>query len=77
MLDSSIMTDARKNPHDPSAVLLDAMDGLDVQALSYVQLGLLHKAMQSKLDCLHKESARRAEEDDAGDTVVIPNSLSG
>lgn len=76
LLDSVVMTDGENKPKDPSAALLNAMDGLDVGALSYVQLGLLQKATQNTLDVLAKESARRAAEDDAGDTVVIPASQS-
>ena len=74
LLDSFSMSEATTKSNDPSAALMDALDQLDAGSLSYVQLGLLHKAMQNALKTLNEESARRADEDDAGDTVVIPAS---
>lgn len=58
--------------NDPSLVVIDALDRMDVKALSYIQLRRLHAEMTHALDEVVSETQLRAENDNAGDTVRVP-----
>jgi hypothetical protein len=56
---------------DPSAGIVDRLDSLDLATLSFVQLKRLQHALQRASTDVDKESVRRSEEDDDGDTVQV------
>ena len=52
---------------------INALSTLDVSNLSFVQLQRLLKVLRQSTGDVEAESARRAEEDSAGDTVNVPS----
>ncbi len=62
-----------QNPvdNDSTKNITDALETLDVSALSDVQLRRLHAALTYMHEALAKETESRAENDDSGDTVRV------
>ena len=52
--------------------VIEALDQLDVKALSYVQLRRFYQLMTDAMDGVAKELELRKEEDNEGDTVRVP-----
>ncbi len=61
-------TDAK----DPSLETIQAIEQVDLKALSYTQLRRLLATVTQALADLNEELTLRAEDDNAGDTVKIP-----
>jgi len=57
--------------HDPAKHATDALEAVKVSALSDVQLRRLHTALTYMHEVLAKETARRADNDESGDTVRV------
>ena len=62
-----------RNPSriDPTKDVTDAFVAVDIAALSDKQLRRMHAALTYMHEALAKEAERRAESDDAGDTVRV------
>ena len=58
---------------DPSTGVIDSLDKLDLASLSFVQLRRLRNVLRKASGEIDMESARRAEEDNSGDTVRVPS----
>ncbi len=58
---------------DPSTGVVDSLEKLDLDALSFTQLRRLHNVLQRASCEIEKEIARRAGEDNSGDTVRVPS----
>ena len=56
---------------DPTRHVTDALESVKVTALSDIQLRRLHTVLTYMHEVLAKETARRAENDEAGDTVRV------
>ncbi|RLA28142.1 MAG: hypothetical protein DRR15_17715 [Gammaproteobacteria bacterium] len=56
---------------DPTKPVMDALEAVEVSALSDVQLRRLHAALTYMHEALAKETERRAANDDSGDTVRV------
>ena len=56
---------------DPTKDVTDALEAVDFAALTDAQLRRLHAAITYMHEVLAKESERRAENDDSGDTVRV------
>lgn len=56
---------------DPTKCITDALEEVAVEALSGAQLRRLHAALTYMHEVLAKETERRAENDDSGDTVRV------
>ena len=52
--------------------IVQALDRVDLKALSYTQLRRLYATVMQALDEVSEELELRAEEDNAGDTVRVP-----
>ena len=57
---------------DSTVELIESLATLDVKGLSFVQLKRLHKVLEHACDAVANESAARAENEEAGDTVRVP-----
>lgn len=55
-----------------ATTIIQALDSLDASALTYVEIGLLQNALKNSATRLDEESKTRSENDESGDTVVIP-----
>lgn len=69
------MTDSKKSAsdaQDPSHDIIQAMDQVDLKALSYIQLRRLYATVTQAVDDVNEELELRAEDDNAGDTVKVP-----
>jgi hypothetical protein len=62
-----------RNPSiiDPTKYVTDALAAVEIAALSDDQLRRLHAALTYMHEALAKETERRAENDDSGDTVRV------
>jgi len=58
---------------DPSTAVIDSLQNLNLATLSFVQLRRLHNVLRRASSEIDAESARRAEEDNSGDTVRVPS----
>ena len=58
---------------DSSLEAINALSGLDLEHLSFVQLKRLQKILKQAFDDVQAESRRRADEDSSGDTVKVPS----
>lgn len=58
---------------DPSTGVVDSLEKLNLTTLSFIQLRRLRNVLQQASDDVEKETARRAEEDNSGDTVRVPS----
>jgi hypothetical protein len=58
---------------DRSLSIINALAMLELKGLSFVQLKRLQKALQHAGEDVAKESNRRAESDNSGDTVRVPS----
>ena len=58
---------------DPSTGVVDSLEKLKLSTLSFIQLRRLRNVLQQASDDVEKETARRAEEDNSGDTVRVPS----
>lgn len=56
---------------DQSLAIINSLAMLDLNALSFVQLKRLQKALAHACTDVTKESERRAERDNSGDTVSV------
>ena len=56
---------------DPTKCVTEALEAVEVAELSDVQLRRLHAALTYMHEVLAKETERRAENDDSGDTVRV------
>lgn len=56
---------------DPAKCVTDALEAVEIAALSDVQLRRLHAALTYMHEVLAKETERRADNDDSGDTVRV------
>jgi hypothetical protein len=59
--------------HDTSLSAVNALSTLDLTGLSFVQLCRLHKVLTQAAADVAKESNRRSEADNSGDTVRVPS----
>ncbi|MFQ5982975.1 MAG: hypothetical protein ACE5KS_06340 [Woeseiaceae bacterium] len=68
------MTDSKGKDemHDASVGVIDALDQLDVKALSYIQLRRLYATAMDAVEALEQEIELRKDDDSAGDTVRVP-----
>ena len=57
---------------DLSSEVIQAIDQLDLKALSYVQLRRLNATVMQAVGDVNEELTLRAEDDNAGDTVRVP-----
>ena len=57
---------------DPSRELIQAIDQMDLKALSYTQLRRLYATVMQAVEHIDEELTLRAEDDNAGDTVRVP-----
>ena len=57
---------------DEDLEVIEALDQLDVKAMSYVQLRRFHQLMTDAMDGIAKELELRKQEDNDGDTVRVP-----
>lgn len=57
---------------DPSSEVIQAIDQVDLKALSYIQLRRLYATVMQAVDDVDEELKLRAQEDNAGDTVRVP-----
>jgi len=57
---------------DPSQVAIQAIEQIDLKALSYIQLRRLYATVMQTVDEVSDELTVRAEEDNGGDTVRVP-----
>ena len=57
---------------DPSSEVIQAIDQVDLKALSYIQLRRLYATVMQAVDDVDEELKFRAQEDNAGDTVKVP-----
>ncbi len=57
---------------DPSSEVIQAIDQVDLKALSYIQLRRLYATVMQAVDDVDEELKFRAQEDNAGDTVRVP-----
>ena len=62
-----------RNPteNDPTKDVTDALEAVQIAALSDDHLRRLHAALTYMHEVLAKETERRAENDDSGDTVRV------
>ena len=58
---------------DASLQAINALSLLDLGSLSFIQLRRLHKALMQACDDVARESNRRSEADNSGDTVKVPS----
>ncbi|MGI9260467.1 MAG: hypothetical protein ACR2QR_00455 [Woeseiaceae bacterium] len=58
---------------DSSLEAINALSGLELSSLSFVQLKRLEKVLQQIREAVAAESTRRAEVDNSGDTVNVPS----
>ena len=63
---------SKTDVQDPSCKVIQAIDQVDLKALSYTQLRRLHATAIQAVDDVNEELKLRAEDDNAGDTVRIP-----
>lgn len=67
-------TAQHKTESDDSTLgAINALSTLELGNLSFIQLKRLQKVLQQVSQDLEKESARRAEQDNSGDTVRVPS----
>ena len=52
---------------------INALSGLDLSQLSFVQLKRLQKILQQAFNDIEAESQRRTDTDNSGDTVKVPS----
>jgi hypothetical protein len=64
-------TTQRPDGSDPTKSVTDALEAVEVAALSDVQLRRLHTALTYMHEVLAKETERRAENEGSGDTVRV------
>lgn len=64
-------TTQKPDGSDPTKCVTDVLEAVDVAALSDVQLRRLHTALTYMHEVLARETERRAENDDSGDTVRV------
>ena len=57
--------------NDPTRKITDSLEALRVSTLSDAQLRRLHAALTYMHEVLAKETERRADNDDSGDTVRV------
>jgi hypothetical protein len=57
--------------NDPTKDVTDALEAVEIATLSDDQLRRLHAALTYMHEALAKETERRAENDDSGDTVRV------
>ncbi len=57
---------------DPSQVAIQAIEQIDLKALSYIQLRRLYATVMQTVNEVSDELTARAEEDNGGDTVRVP-----
>ena len=62
----------RTTGQDQTLSIINALAMLELHGLSFVQLKRLQKALEQAGKDIAKESARRAETDNSGDTVRVP-----
>lgn len=55
-----------------SSEVIQAIDQVDLKALSYIQLRRLYATVMQAVDDVDEELKFRAQEDNAGDTVRVP-----
>ncbi len=58
---------------DLSLQAISALSALDFVGLSFVQLRRLHKVLRQACEDIARESDRRSEADNSGDTVRVPS----
>jgi hypothetical protein len=58
---------------DQSLSIINALAMLELKSLSFVQLKRLQKALRHACDDVGKETDRRADSDNSGDTVRVPS----
>ena len=57
---------------DPSQSAIQAIEQIDLKALSYIQLRRLYATVMQAVENVSEELTVRAEEDNGGDTVRVP-----
>ena len=63
----------RTTGQDQTLSIINTLAMLELHGLSFVQLKRLHKALAQACKDIAKESERRAEMDNSGDTVRVPS----
>jgi hypothetical protein len=76
LLAMSNTTPQKAIDEDPTKCVTDALEAVEVVALSDVQLRRLHAALTYMHEVLAKETERRAENDESGDTVRVASAKS-
>ncbi len=69
------MTDSKTSKttvQDPSVEIIQAIDQVDLEAFSFVQLRRLYTALMQKAADADEELKVRSEKDNEGDTVRVP-----
>lgn len=62
----------KTDTQDPSQSAIQAIEQIDLKALSYIQLRRLYATVLQAVDNVSEELTVRAEEDNGGDTVRVP-----
>jgi hypothetical protein len=63
---------SQSDVQDASQDVVQAIQQVDLKALSYIQLRRLYATVMQAIDDVNEELTIRAEEDNAGDTVRVP-----
>ena len=63
---------SKNDVQDPSVEIIQAIDQVDLEAFSFVQLRRLYTALMQKAADADKELKVRSEKDNEGDTVRVP-----
>lgn len=58
--------------HDRAQDVIDAIEKVELKALSYTELRRLYAIVMQAVDDVNEELTRRKEQDNDGDTVRIP-----